>query len=166
MSEFKVIETQEDFDKAIKSRLAQKDRELAEQYKDYLAPEKVEELKADLKKQLEEANALVEKAKKDMAEKDKAVSELEIRATNAETTLLKQKVAHANKLPLELAGRLIGSNEEELTKDAEALAGLLKPSNTPPLRTSEQGVNIGGTNTNNNAQFLGLLSQLNEQMGK
>ena len=80
--------------------------------------------------------------------------------------MLKQKVAHANKLPLELAGRLIGSNEEELTKDAEALAGLLKPSNTPPLRTSEQGVNIGGTNTNNNAQFLGLLSQLNEQMGK
>ena len=35
MSEFKAIETQEEFDKAIKARLAQKDRELADQYKDY-----------------------------------------------------------------------------------------------------------------------------------
>lgn len=161
MSEFKVIETQEEFDKAIKSRLAQKDRELAEQYKDYLSPEKAEELKADLKKQLDEANDLVAKAKATLAEKDKAVSELEARVTNAESSLLKQKVAHANKLPLELAGRLIGTTEEELTKDAESLAALLKPTNTPPLRTSE-GAN--GVTTNNNAQYMGLLSSLNEQM--
>lgn len=161
MSEFKVIETQEEFDKAIKSRLAQKDRELAEQYKDYLSPEQAEELKADLKKQLDEANDLVAKAKATLAEKDKAVSELEARVTTAESSLLKQKVAHANKLPLELAGRLIGTTEEELTKDAESLAALLKPTNTPPLRTSE-GAN--GVTTNNNAQYMGLLSSLNEQM--
>ena len=164
MSEFKVIETQEEFDKAIKSRLAQKDRELAEQYKDYLSPEKAEELKADLKKQLDEANDLVEKAKATLAEKDKAVSELEARVTTAESSLLKQKVAHANKLPLELAGRLIGTTEEELTKDAESLAALLKPTNTPPLRTSEGG--IGGNNTNNSAQYMGLLASINEQMNK
>ena len=47
MSEFKVIETQEELDKIIKSRLAQKDREVAESYKDYLSPEKAEALKAD-----------------------------------------------------------------------------------------------------------------------
>ena len=161
MADFKVIETQEDFDKAIKSRLAQKDRELAEQYKDYLSPEQVETLKGDFKKQLDEANELVEKAKKTMADKDKAVSELETRVANAESTLLKQKVAHANNLPLELANRLIGTSEEELTKDAESLAGLLKPTSTPPLRTSE-GAN--GITQNNNAQYMGLLSSLNEQM--
>lgn len=162
MSEFKVIETQEEFDKAIKSRLAQKDRELAEQYKEYLSPEQAEELKADLKKQLDEANDLVAKAKATLAEKDKTVSELETRATKAESDLLKQKVAHANKLPLELAGRLIGTTEEELTKDAESLVELLKPTNTPPLRTSEQGAS--GITTNNSAQYMGLLSSLNEQM--
>jgi chromosome segregation ATPase len=164
MSEFKVIETQEEFDKAIKSRLAQKDRELAEQYKEYLSPEQAEELKADLKKQLDEANDLVAKAKETLAEKDKTVSELEARATKAESDLLKQKGAHANKLPLELAGRLIGTTEEELTKDAESLAALLKPTSTPPLRTSEGG--IGGNNTNNGAQYMGLLASLNEQMNK
>ena len=51
MSEnFKVIETQEELDKIIKSRLAQKDREIAESYKDYLSPEKAEALKADYEK--------------------------------------------------------------------------------------------------------------------
>ena len=56
MADFKVIETQEEFDKAIKSRLAQKDRELEEKYKDYLSPEDVTAMKADFDKQLEEAN--------------------------------------------------------------------------------------------------------------
>lgn len=162
MADFKVIETQEDFDKAIKSRLAQKDRELAEQYKDYLSPEQAQALKDELKKQLDEANDLVAKAKATLAEKDKAVSDLETRATQAESSLLKQRVAHANKLPLELADRLIGTNEEELTKDAETLASLLKPTNTPPLRTTE----TGGTTTNSNASLMGLLSSLNEQMNK
>ena len=163
MADFKVIETQEDFDKAIKSRLAQKDRELAEQYKDYLSPEQVQGLKDELKKQLDEANEMVETAKASLAEKDKAVSDLESRAASAESALLKQKVAHANKLPLELADRLIGTNEEELSKDAETLASLLKPTNTPPLRTTETG---GTTTTNSNASLMGLLSSLNEQMNK
>ena len=127
MADFKVIETQEDFDKAIKSRLAQKDRELAEQYKDYLSPEQVQGLKDELKKQLDEANDLVAKAKETLAEKDKAVSDLESRAA-----------------------------------DAETLASLLKPTNTPPLRTTE----TGGTTTNTNASLMGLLSSLNEQMNK
>lgn len=162
MAEFKVIETQEDFDKAIKARLAQKDRELAEQYKDYLSPEQVETLKTDFKKELDEANDLVAKAKATLEEKTKAYAELETRAATAESTLLKQKVAHANNLPLELATRLIGTSEEELTKDAEALAGLLKPASTPPLRTSEGGT--PGIAVNNGAQYMGLLSSINEQL--
>lgn len=162
MGEFKVIETQEELDKVIQKRLAQKDREIAEQYKDYLSPEKVEELKADYGKQLEDANKLVEDAKNKLSEHDQIVSELTDRATKAETSLLKQKVAHAHKLPLELAGRLVGGTEEELSQDAETLAGLIQPSNTPPLRTSETGTG----NNNPNAQFMGLLSQINEQMAK
>ena len=51
--EFKVIETQEDFDKAIQKRLAQKDRELEEKFKDYLAPDKVSALKEEYEKKLE-----------------------------------------------------------------------------------------------------------------
>ena len=157
MSEFKAIETQEEFDKAIKARLAQKDRELADQYKDYLSPDDVKAMKADYEKQLQDA-------KKNLADHEKIVSELTTRATTAETSLLKTKVAHANKLPLELADRLIGSNEEELKKDAESLASLLKPGSPAPLRTTETGAGAPGGNGNNNAAFLGLLNNLTEQL--
>ena len=47
MADFKVIETQEDFDKAIKDRLERKEKEVAEKYKDYVAPDKASAMKAE-----------------------------------------------------------------------------------------------------------------------
>ncbi len=159
MSEFTPIETQEDFDKAIKSRLAQKDRELAEKYKDYLSPADAEALKANYGKQLEEANQKAKDAQDKLKTFDDTVSELTKRAESAENSLMKNKIAYEHKLPLELANRLIGTTEEELTKDAESLSGLLKPTSAPPLHTS----------TNNNPAAAGgdgmaaLLASVNAQ---
>lgn len=161
MSEFTPIETQEDFDKAIKSRLAQKDRELADKYKDYLSPEKAEAMKADFEKKLEEANKTVKEAQEKLSSHDQTVSELTQRAEMAEATLLKNTVAYEHKIPLELAGRLIGSTKEELDKDAETISGLLKPQSTPPLHTGTQT-----TNTNNglDAGMAQLLAGVNASM--
>ena len=84
MSEnFKTIETQEELDKIIKSRLAQKDREVAESYKDYLSPEKAEALKADYEKKLEEANKNLKDAQDKLKTFDSTVSELTKRAETA-----------------------------------------------------------------------------------
>lgn len=158
MSEFTPIETQEDFDKAIKSRLAQKDRELAEKYKDYLSPDKAEAMKADYEKQLSEAKQTVKDAQEKLKTFDDTVSELKTRAEKAETSLLKNKVAIENKLPIKLADRLIGSTEEELKADAEALLeGLnLRSPSTPPLH-------IGGTNKPSNTYEAGI-AELATQM--
>ena len=157
MSEFKVIETQEEFDKAIKARLAQKDRELEEKYKDYLSPEQAEELKADFGKQLEDANKLVKEANDKLKNYDTTVSELTKRAESAELSLTKSKVAYEHKLPLELASRLIGTTEEELNKDAESLSGLIKPASAPPMystiKNNPSGSNDGG--------MLDVLQQVN-----
>ena len=54
--EFKIIETQEDFDKAIQKRLAQKDKEQAEKYKEYMSPDDVTSLKSEYDKKLQELN--------------------------------------------------------------------------------------------------------------
>ena len=161
MSEFTPIETQEDFDRAIKSRLAQKDRELADKYKDYLSPEKAEAMKADFEKKLEEANKTVKEAHEKLSSHDQTVSELTQRAEKAEATLLKNTVAYEHKIPLELAGRLIGTTKEELDKDAETISGLLKPQSTPPLHTGTQT-----TNTNNglDAGTAQLLAGVNASM--
>lgn len=164
MSDFKVIETQEEFDKAIKARLAQKDRELEEKYKDYLSPEQAEELKADFGKQLEDANKLVKEANDKLKNYDNTVSELTKRAETAEVSLLKNRVASENKLPLELADRLIGTTEEELKADAEKLSGILKPGNEPPLHIGGTTPRVSTNNNNSNDGMAELLAAVNAQL--
>lgn len=165
MSEnFKVIETQEELDKIIKSRLAQKDREVAETYKDYLSPEKVEAMKADYGKQLEEANKLVKEAQDKLKTYDDTVSELTKRAETAEVSLMKNKIAYENKLPLELANRLIGTTEEELKKDAESLSGIIKPSTQPPLHVSNPTKSTNVNSGNLDAGMAELLASVNAQL--
>lgn len=166
MSDFKIIETQEDFDKAIQSRLKQKDRELADKYKDYLSPDDVTALKADYDKQLEDANKLVEEANQKLSTFDETVSNLTQRAETAENKLLKNKVAYENKLPIEISDRLIGSTEEELKADAEKLSGILKPQGhgAPPLYTGTQTSQSGNTYEAGMAEVLaGINAQFANQ---
>ena len=167
MGDFKVIETQDELDKIIKSRLAQKDREVAEQYKDYLSPDDAKAMKAEYEKQIEEANKTVKEAQEKLKTFDNTVSELTKRAEVAETSLLKNKVANEYKLPLELAGRLIGTTEEELKKDAESLSGILKPggaggAGAPPLHIGNQ--TKGGNAGTVDAAMAELVAQVNAQL--
>lgn len=160
---FKAIETQEELDGIIKKRLAQKDRELEERYKEFLSPEKAEELKKGYIEEIDNLKKTITDTNETLKGHDKIVSDLTERAQKAETSLLKSKIAHDTGIPYELAGRLMGSNEEELKKDAETLASIIKPSYIAPLRTSDI---VGGNiqNTQKNTAMLGLLSQLNEQI--
>lgn len=135
--DFKVIETQEEFDKAIQKRLAQKDREAAEKYKDFLSPEEVAEIKTEYENRIKEATEQVKTVKESYASKDAEFKELTERAEKAEKSLLKNRIAHENGLPLELSARLIGDTEEELKADAESLAAFMKPQSAPPLMSFE-----------------------------
>lgn len=157
MSEFTPITTQEEFDKAIKARLAQKDREAEEKYKDFLSPDKVSSLKEDYEKKLEELKKSAKEAADKLSENQKTVGELTKRAETAEHSLLKSKIAYAHNLKLELAERLIGDTEEELNKDAEFLAASMKPTTTAPLYSVNPNTN---TQTASDQALLGLLSQI------
>ena len=163
MSEFTPIMTQEDFDKAIQKRLARKEEEVAEKFKEYMSPDQVRDLKAELDRKVEEAKKSAKEIEDKLKEKDQTVSELTKRAEAAEGKILKNKIAYENKLPLELADRLIGATEEELKADAESLASLMKPSFAPPLRTTDpKGGSSGtGNNADLNAGMMQLLGQLN-----
>lgn len=157
MSEFTPIQTQEEFDRAIKSRLAQKDRELEEKYKDYLSPDKVASLKGDYENKLEEMKKSAKEAADKLSANAQTVTELTKRAETAEHSLLKNKIAYAHNLKLELAERLIGNTEEELNKDAEFLAASMKPTTTAPLYSTNPNQN---TKTASDQALLGLLSQM------
>lgn len=166
MSEtFKIIETQEDLDKIIQKRLAQKDREVAELYKDFLSPEKAAELKAEYEKRLEDAKKSLETVNAKLADHDKVVSDLTTRAQTAETKLLKGRIAHESGLPYELANRLVGSTEEELKEDAKSLTAILKPAQaSAPLHTAEHRGSSAPATSKADAAMLNFISQINEQL--
>lgn len=164
MADFKVIETQEDFDKAIQKRLNQKENEVSSRFKDYLSPEDVKKLKEEYEKKLTNAQNDMETMTKKIEGHDTEVANLTARAVKAETALLKHKVADDNGLPIALAGRLVGENEEELAADAKTLAAYLKPGTTPPLRTNEDmRPDLGGrTPGASDEAYLSLLSSLTQ----
>ena len=158
---FKEIKTQEEFDAAIKERLEREKASLEKKYSDYDA------LKADAEKYREFAGKDYEKTIKDLNEKlntaqttiagnEEVVKQLTARAETAEQSVLKSKIAHEFKVPYELAGRLHGSNEEEIRKDAEILAKFVSGGDVvAPLASTE-----GGNTTAIDAAYASLYNGL------
>ena len=148
---FKAIETQEDLDIIIGERL-KREREAAE--KKYAgfdeAKEKAEKydklVAQDFEGQIKKLNEELKTEKEKNAGHDQTVADLTARATKAEMSLLKAKIAHEAGLPYELANRLNGENEEELLADAKTLTGFMRPAGAPPLRTTEPGQSSGANN--------------------
>lgn len=134
MSEFKVIETQEELDHIIKARLSRH----REQYADYdelkLRVSTLESENADLKVALEQAGQSEADYKSQIEGYESQIAGL---------TTAKEKTAIALKygLPLEFAERLQGEDEASLTADAERLAAFMKPQEPiPPLKDIEPDV--------------------------
>ncbi|MEX5397210.1 DUF4355 domain-containing protein [Streptococcus sp. ZJ93] len=131
MSEFKTIETQEELDRIVETRLARQ----KERFADY------DQLKGRVK-ELETENvglkSALETSKQESASSSKQIEELEGKVAGYETTALRTRIALQNGLPYDLADRLQGSDEAELTADAERLAGFLRTTEpVPPLKDIE-----------------------------
>lgn len=137
MTEFKVIETQEQLNAIIKARL---DRE-KEKYADY------DQLAEKIKK-LETENTSLKQTITDKETSESTsltrISELEKDVTTWKQKSLKQQIAMKNGLPFDLADRLQGDSEESLNEDAERLASLVNVKTyTQPLADTEPNVNNG-----------------------
>lgn len=155
MADFEAITTQEEFDKAIQKRLAQKEREVTERFKDFISPDDMAKKSAEHESVITKMSEELKAAQEKLAGHDAEVSDLKQRAERAETTILKSKVAHENGVPIELADRLIGGTEDELKADAEKIAGFLRPASAPPARSTEPPVA-----TKENAQLAALAGMI------
>lgn len=131
MSEFKTIETQEQFDAAIADRISR----LKAQHS---------EASAELQKKLEALtmeNASLQQAIKDSTDKyanyDTTLADLQAKVKNYETASVKSRIAHEVGIPYELISTLQGSTEEEIKAHAETLSKFIsKPA--APLATPER----------------------------
>lgn len=136
MSEFKAINTQEEFDAAIKERL---ERE-RNKYADY---ESLKEKVGTLTTERDTANQKLA----DANEKIKTY----------ETNSVKMRIAQEKGLPASMASRLAGETEEDIAKDAESLVQIFQTARgADPVFEGGQG---GGNDTD--AALRQMLQNLN-----
>lgn len=118
MSEFTVIETQEQLDAIVVERVKRAKESEAKKYEGWKSPEEVEELTRELTgkvKSLEDAAAEIQKQ---MDEKDQKIAEGDKYRTDLEKTRIALKAG----LDIKYADRLRGDTAEDWEKDAKELA--------------------------------------------
>ena len=128
MAEFKTIETQEELDRIITERLEREKAKATKNEESYKT--EIESLKKTLS---ENQATITELTDKQNGHADQ-VAELNKQIASDKIREIKHQIAHQNGLPYELAERLTGETEEDLTKDAETLKGLMgasKPQEIP-----------------------------------
>lgn len=136
--EFKAITTQEELDNVIKDRLARQKETIESQYQDY---ETIKVAKEKLETEVGTLNASIKATNEKYANHDKDLSELNAKIAGYETANLRTRIALEKGIPYDLASRLVGEDEESLTKDAEKLALLVaKKEPIAPLRNVEPQV--------------------------
>lgn len=102
---FTPITTQEEFDVAIGKRLERERKTISEQYGDY-----------------ESLKTKVSDYEKQIGDLTKIRDALQTQVKGYETSSVKMRIAYETGIPFELAGRLSGETEEEIRKDAAAMA--------------------------------------------
>ena len=167
MSDFKAITTQEELDQIIGERLtrdrAARQKELSDKYGNLeeLAKSKktLEDQVNALNGQIGTLNSQIEGQTKKYADYDTKIAELtaaQAKVKEYETASVKQRIAHENGIPYELAGRLTGTTEDELKADAKLIAGFIQKKEAPPLASSEQA-GVAGTTEAAMKQLLNSL---------
>lgn len=133
--EFKVINTQEEFDAAIAERLKRQKESIESKYSDY---DSLREENLNLKNQLGEVNHALESSKKEVEGFNDQLNELTGKVSQYEMAQMKTTIALKNGIPYDLADRLNGTDEAALTEDAKRLASFIGQS-TPiaPLKSTE-----------------------------
>lgn len=124
MAEFKIIETQEEFDARIKERIERAEKKTRDEFKGWLSPD---DQKALSEKYTNDLNALNEKHAKEMekyAEYDEKFNEQAAKIKSLEVSALKARIVNERKLPAEAVEFLTGDNEETISASAEKLAKL------------------------------------------
>lgn len=149
MSDFKIIETQEELDKIVQARLSRQ----KEQFADY----------DDLKERvltLETENAglkeTIAQSTQTAADYESQIEGFKSQIAGYETAKTKTTIALKYGLPIEFADRLQGDDEASLTADAERFAAFMKPQEpVPPLKDIEPSIEKG-----NNAAYKALLENI------
>ena len=155
MAEFQIIETQEQFDSAIKARLEREKNKYSEQLADY---EEVKASNGKLQNQVNELTNALNLANEQIKNHSNEIAERDSKIATYEKASVKTKVAHEFGLSFDAIDFLNGDDEESIRKSAESLKALVGKQAVAPLATSEPP--ISGDNAAKEAELKTILSNL------
>ncbi|MEB8399705.1 capsid assembly scaffolding protein Gp46 family protein [Enterococcus casseliflavus] len=134
---FKAIETQEELDRIIQERLSREKWKFA----DY---DEIKTRNAALETEVDALKSTIEETSNAAKTHEQTIADLNKQIAEKETVNLRTRIALQNGLPIDLADRLIGSDEESIKADAERLAGYVSKKQTPPpLKKTEKNLEEG-----------------------
>lgn len=141
MSEFKVIESQEEFDARIKDRIERAKEKAIEDYKIEIK-KTIDDLKSE-NSSLKNEVAGYKESLEDVKVKNETIKGLNEKISAFERAEVKRNIALEYGLPLKLAEKISGDDEDSMKKDAEGMAKYFsesKKSYEPPLKSYENKV--------------------------
>ena len=134
MSEFKVIETQEQLEDVLKERLKRERETTRKEFEGFLSPSDV----AEKYKGYLSPDDVKEKYKDHLSPEE--VAKLNSKIKGYETDSVKTRIAHETGLAYEAIEFLRGEDEDSIRKSAESLKGLVGAVNIAPLASTEQNL--------------------------
>lgn len=130
----------------------------AKKYASYTSPEDLKAMQEKYDKQIGDLNGALSTANEKAAKYDADIAERDAKIKGYETASVKTRIAHELGLPYEMHSRLNGETEEEIRKDAEALAKLFEASSNPaPMASAEPKVKETDSKT---AAYKEMLRQM------
>ena len=141
MSEFKVIETQEQLDSIIVDRVKRAKESEAKKFEGWKSPEDIEGLTKELTDKVKALEDAAAETQKQIEAKDQQIAE----GNKYRTDLEKTRIALRAGLDIKYADRLRGENTEEweadakeLAKDFAAASKAVPPGSYEPTETGER----------------------------
>ena len=138
MSEFKVIESQEEFDARIKDRIERAKEKAIEDYKIEIK-KTIDDLKSE-NSNLKNEVAGYKESLEEVKGKDETIKGLNEKISAFERAEVKRNIALEYGLPFKLADKISGDDEDSMKKDAEVMAKYFsesKKSYEPQLKSYE-----------------------------
>lgn len=124
MAEFKVINTQEEFDARIKERLERAEKKAKESFQGWKSPDDLNELDKAHKAEIEKLKAAHAEEMKKYAGYDEKFAEQSAKIKSLEVSALKTRIATEKKLPYDAVEFLQGDDEQSITESADKLSKL------------------------------------------
>lgn len=155
MGEFTPITTQEEFDAAIKDRLARAEEKFSKKYEGYMSSDDVSKLKQDYELTINGLQKAADENAKKYADYDKQIAERDARIKGYETASVKTRIAHEAGLSYDAIDFLQGDDEKSILESAEKLKKLTGANNTRPM-----GDHDSSGSGSKDAAYKSMLSKL------